>query len=146
MRIRRMQGKHLSIHVECGEFRVVCSTYSRLRIRGKSLCVHGEDAKNNKTVHTRPTTTRPQNPSRLSPPTPPRMDQAKNKPSHATAPPKGHLMFMSAPPLSLPPFNQDSVPSASILPYFSDYLSPPPILSLIRFVAVSIVIHSFYEH
>jgi hypothetical protein len=31
------------------QFRVVCGTQSRLRIRGKNLCAHGEDAKRHKT-------------------------------------------------------------------------------------------------
>ena len=51
MLIRRMRGKYLSVHGDCGEFRVVCGTQNRLRIRGKNLCVHGEDAKSNKTVY-----------------------------------------------------------------------------------------------
>jgi hypothetical protein len=32
-----------------GESRVVCGTQSRLRIRGKNLCAHGENAKGYKT-------------------------------------------------------------------------------------------------
>jgi hypothetical protein len=32
-----------------GEFRVVCGTQSCLRIRGKNLCAHGENAKRYKT-------------------------------------------------------------------------------------------------
>jgi hypothetical protein len=31
------------------EFRVVCDTQSRIRIHGKNLCAHGEDAKRHKT-------------------------------------------------------------------------------------------------
>jgi hypothetical protein len=30
---------------------VVCGTQNSLRIRGKNLCVHGEDAKRRKTVY-----------------------------------------------------------------------------------------------
>jgi hypothetical protein len=51
MRIRRIREKYLSVHGEYGEFRVVCGTLNRLRIRGKNLCVHGEDAKSHKTVY-----------------------------------------------------------------------------------------------
>ncbi len=49
----------LSVYGEYGEFRVVCGTQSRLRIRGKNLCAHGEEAKRYKTgnilVNNRPT-------------------------------------------------------------------------------------------
>jgi hypothetical protein len=51
MRIWRILGKCLSVHGEYGEFRVVCGTYNRLGLRGKNLCVHGEDAKSHKTVY-----------------------------------------------------------------------------------------------
>ncbi len=34
---------------EYGEIRIVCGTKSRLRIRGKNLCAHGEDGKRYKT-------------------------------------------------------------------------------------------------
>ncbi len=44
-------GKYLSVHGEYSEFRVVCGTQNRLRVRGKNLCVHGEDAKIHKTVY-----------------------------------------------------------------------------------------------
>jgi hypothetical protein len=40
-----MQGIYLSVYGEYGEGSVVCGTLNRLRIRGKNLCVHGEDAK-----------------------------------------------------------------------------------------------------
>ena len=50
-RIRRIRGKCLSAYGEYGEFRVVCGTQNWLRIRGKNLCVHGEDAKRHKTVN-----------------------------------------------------------------------------------------------
>ncbi len=50
-RIRRLRGKCLSAYGEYGEFRVVCGTQNSLRIRGKNLCVHGEDAKRQKTVN-----------------------------------------------------------------------------------------------
>jgi hypothetical protein len=50
-RIRRTRGKCLSTYGEYGEFRVVCGTQNCLRIRGKTLCVHGEDAKRHKTVN-----------------------------------------------------------------------------------------------
>ncbi len=38
----------LSVHGEYGESSVVWDTQSRLRIRGKNLCAHGEDAKRHK--------------------------------------------------------------------------------------------------
>ncbi len=44
-------GKVLSVFGEFGEFRVVCGTQNRLRIREKNLCVHGEDARRHKTVN-----------------------------------------------------------------------------------------------
>jgi hypothetical protein len=50
-RIRRIRGKCLSAYVEYGKFGVVCGTQNCLRIRGKNLCVHGEDAKRHKTVN-----------------------------------------------------------------------------------------------
>jgi hypothetical protein len=50
-RIRRIRGKCLSAYGEYGEFRVVCGTQNSLRIRGKNLCVHGENAKRHKTVN-----------------------------------------------------------------------------------------------
>jgi hypothetical protein len=37
------------VYGENGKFRAVCDTQNRLRIRGKNLCVHGEDAKKHKT-------------------------------------------------------------------------------------------------
>jgi hypothetical protein len=49
LRIRRIHGKCLSLYGEYGELRVVCGTQSRLRIRGKNLCAHGENAKRYKT-------------------------------------------------------------------------------------------------
>ncbi len=49
LRIRRLPGKCLSVYIENGEFRVVCGTQSRLRIRGKNLCAHGDNAKRYKT-------------------------------------------------------------------------------------------------
>ncbi len=45
-----MHGKHLRVYGEYGEIRVVCGAQNRLRIRGKNLCVHREDAQRNKTV------------------------------------------------------------------------------------------------
>jgi hypothetical protein len=50
-RIRRIRGKCLSAYGEYGEFRVVSGTQNCLRIRGKNLCVHGENAKRHKTVN-----------------------------------------------------------------------------------------------
>ncbi len=47
----RIRGNCLSAYGEYGEFRVVCGTQNCLRIRGKNLCVHGEDAKRHKTVN-----------------------------------------------------------------------------------------------
>ncbi len=38
-----------TVYVEYGEFRVVCGIQSLLRIRGKNLCAHGEDAERHKT-------------------------------------------------------------------------------------------------
>jgi hypothetical protein len=49
--IRRTPGKCLNVHREYGEFRVVCGAQSRLRICGRNLCVHGEDARRHKTVY-----------------------------------------------------------------------------------------------
>jgi hypothetical protein len=40
-----MRGMYLSVYGEYGEYRVVCGTQNRLPIRGKNLCVHGEEAK-----------------------------------------------------------------------------------------------------
>ncbi len=51
MRNRRTQGNFLNVNGEYGEFRVVCCTQNLLRIRGKNLCLHREDAKRYKTVH-----------------------------------------------------------------------------------------------
>jgi hypothetical protein len=49
-RIQRTRGKYLSVYEEYGKFiGVVISTQNRLRIHGKNLCVHGEDAKTHKT-------------------------------------------------------------------------------------------------
>jgi hypothetical protein len=45
-RIRR-----ISVYREYGEIRVVCGTQNRIRILGKNLFVHGEDAKRQKTVN-----------------------------------------------------------------------------------------------
>ncbi len=45
-RIRR-----ISVYGEYGEIRVVCGTQNRIRILGKNLCVHGEDAKSHTTVN-----------------------------------------------------------------------------------------------
>jgi hypothetical protein len=45
MRIPRTQGNLLSVCGEYSEFRVVCGRQNLLRVRGKNLCVHREDAK-----------------------------------------------------------------------------------------------------
>jgi hypothetical protein len=43
-RLQRMRGKYLRVYGKYDECRVVCGTQNCLRIRGKNLCVHGEDA------------------------------------------------------------------------------------------------------
>jgi hypothetical protein len=40
-----------SAYGEYNEFRNVCGTQNCLRIRGKNLCVHGEDTKRHKAVN-----------------------------------------------------------------------------------------------
>jgi hypothetical protein len=47
----RIQEKCLSLKREYGEFRVVLGTQNPLRIHGKNLRVHREDAKRHKTVY-----------------------------------------------------------------------------------------------
>ncbi len=47
LRIPRICGKNWSVYGEYGKFRAVCGIPNYLRIRGKNLCVHGEDTQQN---------------------------------------------------------------------------------------------------
>ncbi len=48
LRTQRMLGKYLGVYVEYVKVEVVCGTQNLLRMRGKNLCIHGEDAKRHK--------------------------------------------------------------------------------------------------